>query len=273
MRELKIIAVILMFVAAATDSWAASVDGITLNWNSAGSGAQAVIFVHGWTCDDTSWQGQVQAISQKYRVITLDLPGHGKSGSPKDGRFSMNLFARAVEAVRSEAKVEKAVLVGHSMGTPVIREYALMYPQRVAGLVLVDGLIQIPGMARPAMLPMTGFVGLAAREMLVRSFFGPKTSPELQQKILKMTMGTKEATADGAMTATWDPSTWKDDAISVPVLGVYADKSTVANPAAMKRLYPNLEYHEIPETGHFLMMERPEEFNRLLVEFLAKLKY
>jgi pimeloyl-ACP methyl ester carboxylesterase len=205
MRELKIIAVILMLVAAATDSWAASVDGITLNWNSAGSGAQAVIFVHGWTCDDTSWQGQVQAISQKYRVITLDLPGHGKSGSPKDGRFSMNLFARAVEAVRSEAKVEKAVLVGHSMGTPVIREYALMYPQRVAGLVLVDGLIQIPGMARPAILPMTGGAGLAAREMLVRSFFGPKTSPELQQKILKMTMGTKEATADGAMTATWDP--------------------------------------------------------------------
>lgn len=272
MRKLEITAAIVMFVAAAPASWASSVDGITLNWSSAGSG-QAVIFVHGWTCDDTSWQGQVQAVSQKYRVITLDLPGHGKSGSPKDGRFSMDLFARAVEAVRSEAKVEKAVLVGHSMGTPVIRQYALMYPQRVAGLVLVDGLIQVRGMARPVMLPMTGEIGLAARQRIVRSFFGPKISPELQQKILGMTMGTKEATADGAMTATWDQSTWKDDAISVPVLGVYADKSTIANRDAMKRLYPNLDYHEIPETGHFLMMERPEEFNRLLLEFLTKLKY
>ena len=60
----------------------------------------------------------MQAVSQKYRVITLDLPGHGKSGSPKDGRFSMDLFARAVEAVRSEAKVEKAGWSATAWGRP-----------------------------------------------------------------------------------------------------------------------------------------------------------
>ena len=78
---------------------------------------------------------------QKYRVITLDLPGHGKSDPPKNGMFSMTVFARAVEAVRAEAKVDKVVLVGHSMGTPVIREYARLYPKHVAGLVPVDGLL------------------------------------------------------------------------------------------------------------------------------------
>jgi pimeloyl-ACP methyl ester carboxylesterase len=107
---MTIVTAILAFIGAAT-AWAATVDGINLHYTSSGSGSQTVIFVHGWTCDETSWQGQVPAIGQKYRVITVDLPGHGKSGSPKDGRFSMQLFARAVEAVRSEAKAEKVVLL------------------------------------------------------------------------------------------------------------------------------------------------------------------
>ena len=139
-----------------------------------------------------------------HRVITMDLPGHGKSDLPKDGKFSMEQFARAVEAVRAEAKVERAVLVGHSMGTPVIRMYALIYPARVAGLVLVDGLVQVAGAAPPfTPPPMLGKEGLQAREKMVRGMFGPATTPPLQEHILKMMLGTKEATAAGAMTATW----------------------------------------------------------------------
>ena len=102
--------------------------------------------------------------------------------------------------------------------------------------------------------------------------FSQATSADLQQQILKMTMSTSEATANGAFAATWDQSTWKNDVITVPVLGVYADRSAVANGDGMNRLYSNLEYHEIPGTGHFLMMEKPEEFNRLLLGFLAKVK-
>jgi pimeloyl-ACP methyl ester carboxylesterase len=98
---------------------AAAVDGANVHWTSNGTAKQAVILVHGWTCDESSWDAQVPVLSQKYRVITLDLPGHGKSDPPKDGKFSMTVFARAVEAVRAEAKVDKVVLVGHSMGTPV----------------------------------------------------------------------------------------------------------------------------------------------------------
>src|SRR5438552_8119945 len=120
-----------LFVARAVS--AASVDGARVQWTSEGTGGQTVIFVHGWTCDATSWNAQAPVMSQKYRVITLDLPGHGKSGSPTSGKLSMELFARAVEAVRNEANVDRVVLVGHSMGTPVIRQYALMYPQRGFG--------------------------------------------------------------------------------------------------------------------------------------------
>jgi len=261
----------ILFVARAAS--AATVDGATLHWTSKGSGSQTVIFVHGWTCDDTSWNAQVPVISKQYRVITLDLPGHGQSGSPTSGKFSMELFARAVEAVRSEAKVDRAVLVGHSMGTPVIRQYALMYPKRVSALVLVDGLVQVPngapGFTPP---PMTGEAGLKAREKMVRGMFSAATPVPVQQHILEMMMGTPEATANGAMSATWDSSQWKADPVTVPVLGVYADKSGLANREGMKRIYPTVEYHEIPGTNHFLMMEKPDEFNRLLSAFLATIK-
>jgi sigma-B regulation protein RsbQ len=262
-----------IFFIAVGSAAAATVDGINIHWTSSGNGP-ALIFVHGWTCDETSWQSQAQAFGKRYRVVTLDLPGHGKSGAPKDGKFSMDLFARAVEAVRSEAKIERAVLVGHSMGTPVIREYALMYPKRVAGLVLADGLVLVVGEGSPFPIPsLTGPEGLKVREGIIRGMFGSTATPALQKHILQMMMGASEATASGAMTATWDASWWKNDVVSVPVLGIYAEKSALANREGMKRLYPNIEYHEIAGTGHFLMMEKPQEFNRLLSDFLTKVKF
>jgi pimeloyl-ACP methyl ester carboxylesterase len=260
---------LLTSVAAARPALAATVDGAKVHWTSTGSGP-AIIFVHGWTCDESSWQSQVPAFSQRYRVITLDLPGHGKSDMPKDGKFSMELFARAVEAVRSEAKVERAVLVGHSMGTPVIRQYATMFPSRVAALVLVDGLVQIAGGASGfTPPPMIGAEGVKARENMVRGMFGPATTPQLQAHILKMMMGTKEATAAGAMSATWDSSWVKNDPIAVPVLAVYAARP-LASREAISRIFPKVEYHEIAGSAHFLMMEKPDEFNQLLTTFLGK---
>ena len=266
-------AVLLLSVFAAAPAAAATVDGIDIHWTSRGSGPQTIIFVHGWTCDETSWQGQVSELSKQFRVITLDLPGHGKSGSPKDGRFSMALFARAVEAVRADAKVERAVFAGHSMGTPVIRQYAVMYPQRVAGLVIVDGLVQLAGVP-PGFKPatFTGEAGLKAREKMVRSMFGSLTTPRLQDQILKMMLGAKEATANGAMQATFDPSWVTNDPIRVPALAVYADGPGLAPRETVLKIFPNAEYRQLPGTAHFLMMEKPQEFNRLVADFVAKLK-
>ncbi len=272
MRRSMIVATVLGALVSGAPAWSATVDGINIHWTSTGNGPNAVIFVHGWTCDSTSWQYQVPAISQQYRVITLDLPGHGQSESPNGGRFSMEIFARAVEAVRSEAEIDEAVLVGHSMGTPVIRQYTLMYPERVAGLVLVDGLVQLAGTAPVARPRMIGAEGQRMREGIARGM-ASTAPPEVQDQILKMMLGTSEATADGAMVATWDQSSWTNDVVSVPALGVYAGMSSVANPDGLKRLYSQLEYHVIPGTGHFLMMEKPQEFNRLLSDFLAKLDY
>jgi len=264
-------------VAPAT---AASVDGIPLHWTSAGAGPQTLMLVHGWTCDDSSWSGQVPALTGKYRVLTLDLPGHGRSGRLEAAKFSMDLFARAVEAVRAEAGVDRLVLVGHSMGTPVIRQYARLYPQHVTALVIVDGVVALGAPPRPGVQPaqapvperMKGPDGPKNREAMIRGMFTPATPKPLQEHVLKMMMAAPEATAYGAMVATFDPAIWKDDVLTIPVLGIYADKSGLANPAATKKIFPAFEYHEIPGTGHFVMLEKPKEFNQLLTQFVETIK-
>jgi pimeloyl-ACP methyl ester carboxylesterase len=259
----------------ATPLLAATIDGIPLHFTATGRGPATVIFVHGWTCDETSWSEQVPAVAARYRMVTVDLPGHGQSGSPKDGKLSMDLFARAVEAVRAELKPGRVVLVGHSMGTPVIVQFARLYPQHTAAMVFVDGVVTLG--ARLGSKPNTewtrGAQGLKNREANTRGMFSASTTPELQSKILKMMLGAPEQTAASAMEAMYEPSIWKGDPIALPILAIYADKSGLASRAYMKTQYPNLEYTEIPGTGHFLMLEKPAEFNRLLLAFLDKQKF
>jgi pimeloyl-ACP methyl ester carboxylesterase len=270
--RLALAAVVLGLVSVGAD--AATVDGIKLHTSSTGRG-KAIIFVHGWTCDDTSWAEQVPVLSQDFRVVTLDLPGHGSSGSPSDGRFSMDLFARAVEAVRAESRADKVVLVGHSMGTPVIRQYARLYPDHVAGLVLVDGVVLVPGEATPPVQAslLSGPEGLQAREAIIKSMFTPSTPPALQQQILKMMLAAPAATASGAMLATFDPSNWNDDVMTMPVLAIYAEKSQLGRPGYLKKIFTRVEYVEITGTGHFVMMEKPNEFNQLLTRFINRVNY
>src|SRR5580658_1933380 len=152
---------------------AATVDGVQIHSSSAGKGPKTVILVHGWTCDETAWSEQVPVLSKKYRVLTLDLPGHGKTGAPADGKLSMDLFARAVDAVRAEANADRVVLVGHSMGTAVVVQYARLYPQHVSALVFVDGLVTLGADRRRAPDPNTvgGPDGHKYRETMIRGMF------------------------------------------------------------------------------------------------------
>jgi pimeloyl-ACP methyl ester carboxylesterase len=250
---------------------AATVDGIKIHSSSSGKGPKTVILVHGWTCDETTWNSQVPELAKQYRVLTLDLPGHGQSGSPKNGKLSMDLFARAVEAVRKDSKADRVVVVGHSMGTPVVMQYARLYPQHTAAMVFVDGVVALSGGFKPPdPAQMNGAEGLKTRETIIRSMFSASTTPDMQKHILSMMLAAPESTAWGAMQATFDPAVWKDDVFTQPVLGLYADHSSAHNADYMKTHFPNMDYEEIPGTGHFLMMEKPEEFNRLLIAFLDK---
>jgi pimeloyl-ACP methyl ester carboxylesterase len=249
----------------------AMIDGAKINFAVSGKGDKTVVFVHGWTCDATTWSKQIPTVAGRFQVVALDLPGHGKSGMPK-GAFSMDLFAKTVEGVRRDVHVDKMILVGHSMGTSVIRRYAKLFPQHVAAMVVVDGSVLTRPENAERVKSFQGSDASKARLEFIRSMFSSATKPDLRARIEKMMMTPSDVTAAGAMAALGEINNWKDDVISAPVLGIYAENSRRANREVLSRIFPSFEYAEIPGTGHFLMLEKPEEFNRVLIAFLDKLQ-
>ena len=268
---MKILSLLLVPLALS----AASVDGLKVHYTSAGSGARTVFLIHGYTCDETSWSEQAP-VAKQYRVVTVDLPGHGKSDVPKVEQFSMDLFARAIEAVRTEIGVNRVVLAGHSMGTPVVLKYAHNYPEHTIALVFVDGLMPTANpseaSAKQQGQAMGGPDGRKGREAMLGAFFNTASTPAIQAKVKTMMLSAPEATAVGAMIATREPAGQTTEIPNVPILGVYAGRPLAAKEIVQSR-FPQTEYVQIPGTGHFLMMEEPAKFNELLLGFLAKQKF
>jgi sigma-B regulation protein RsbQ len=254
---------------------AASVDGLKIHYTSTGSGARTVFLIHGYTCDETSWSEQAP-ITKQYRVVTVDLPGHGKSDVPKVEQFSMDLFARAIEAVRTEIGVNRVVLAGHSMGTPVVLKYAHNYPEHTIALVFVDGLMPTAdpseASAKQQGQAMGGPGGRTVREAMIGGFFNTASTPAIQGKVRNMMLSAAEATAVGAMIATREPAGQTTEIPNVPILGVYAGRPLATKEIVQSR-FPATEYVQIQGTGHFLMMEEPAKFNEFLLGFLAKQKF
>ncbi len=267
----RLLLALVIGVLLAAPAHAASVNGLAIKSSSAGAG-RTIIFVHGWTCDSSSWDGQVPAFSKDYRVITLDLPGHGQTGAPADGKLSMALFADAVEAVRAEAGADKVVLVGHSMGVVVIRQYAIMHPEHVAGLVAVDGPLDLrafPPEIAKSMPDVTGPNGIEARKTMIKSLFVATTPQALQARIMTMMLTPSAQMAAQAQAAMFDPAIRGPDVITAPALSVYAGGGFFTVDPAVKERLPRWEGVKLAGTGHFVMMEKPAEFNQLLRDFLT----
>src|SRR2546423_10637843 len=137
----------------------ATLAGNRIHYQSYGKGREALVLIHGWTCNLDSWRDQVSDFAKRNRVIAIDLPGHGQSDKPQV-TYSMDYFARAVDAVMRDAKVKRAVLVGHSMGTPVARQFYRKYPEKTLAIVIVDG-------------PLRPFGDKAMMDRLIAGFRGP----------------------------------------------------------------------------------------------------
>jgi pimeloyl-ACP methyl ester carboxylesterase len=260
---LAVAALLLPLVASA-----AEVDGGKIHFTQSGTASKTIVFVHGWTCNESSWSAQVPAFEKDYRVVTIDLPGHGRSEFPRDKALSLDIFARAVEAVREEVKADKVILVGHSMGAAVIGQYAVKYPQHVAALVAVDGPLIFGGTPRATNVDrFKGEAGLQARENMINGMTATCTA-EVKDKIKKMMLtDASERTAVEAMQAMSGPRD-TGGPFDFPGLGIYAGKRNRTAPAQL----PNCKIVEMEGVGHFLMLEKPEEFNKLLGEFLGTVK-
>ncbi|MFZ0660538.1 MAG: alpha/beta hydrolase [Candidatus Binataceae bacterium] len=113
----------------------ASINGISIAYRDRGSGA-AVVFVHGHPFDQSMWDPQLAALSWKYRTITLDLRGYGKSEVPNVNATTVETMAADIKSLLDHLGIQKTVVVGLSMGGQVAMAFADLFPERLAGLVL-----------------------------------------------------------------------------------------------------------------------------------------
>ena len=256
-----------------TPSRFAPYQGIRLHYKSLGLGTTAVVFVHGLNGDMTLWRGQVPAVDGRVRAIFLDLPGFGRSDKP-DVTYSMEYFAGAVAAVVQAAGVQRVVLVGHSMGTPVIRQYYRRFPAKVIALVAVDGpLRSVFGDTAETRQFLARFEGVDFAANIGEMFnglIGPTADTTVRTAIWHAALGVPQRVAVSALRELVSPAIWRDDPIQVPVLAVMAPRPgwTPEYVSYVKRLAPDIRYEALTGVGHFLMLERPEVFNALLLDFL-----
>lgn len=239
-----------------------------------GSGDEALVLVHGWACDHTVWSLQLEgALPQRARVLAVDLPGHGRSDAPEI-EYSMDLFADAIAAVMDDAGVERAVLVGHSNGTPTVRQFYRRHGDRTLAVVAVDGALKsFFEEDDPALAAWREQVLSPDYKELTAGFIDGLTygmSEELVASVKEAMLATPQHVMLGDLEAGVDPAIWGDDPIDVPVLCVMAESPfwSAEYEAYVRDLCPRLDYVVLSGVSHFLMMHEPEEFETALLTFL-----
>ena len=263
----------------------ANFDGIKVAYLETGKpDAPVLVFVHGWSCDFTFWRLQVAEFAKSYRVIAVDLPGFGRSGKPQDKAYTLEFFAKALHAVLQDAKVNSPVLIGHSMGTGVIRQYLISYPGTVRAVVNVDGAyVRIPETQEARASFEAAMNGMVAsfegpeRKEAVRQFvettFNGKTPKPLQDEIMSVMPVADVHAANSSLRELMRLDQWKERIFDVPCLALFAKQDTLPpdNEAYMRTVFPRLTYELWDDTGHYLMLEKPERFNAVLGKFFKTL--
>jgi pimeloyl-ACP methyl ester carboxylesterase len=282
-RSASLLSALLLVSAAAAqqkpansqgESRSASLDGTRIHYQSYGKGNEALVLIHGWSCNLDYWRDQIPDFQKRNRVIAVDLPGHGQSDKPQLV-YSMDFFARAVDAVLHDAGVKRAVLMGHSMGTPIVRQFYRKYPKQTLAIVIVDGALRPFGdkkMVDGLIASLRGPNYKEAGAQMLAQLAGPQLSPELKERIQASFLNTPQYVLVSAMEGMADDSIWGQDKINVPVIAVLA-KSPFW-PADTEQFYrsiaPNLDFQMWEGAGHFLMMEKPKQFNEAVIAFLDK---
>jgi pimeloyl-ACP methyl ester carboxylesterase len=261
--------------AAAEDRTALAPDGVTISYRAEGAGEPAFVFVHGWACDRSHWDGAIAALAPSRRILAVDLAGHGRSGANRKA-WTIAAFGADVAAVLDKERIRKAVLIGHSMGGSAIVEAARLRPGVALALIGVD---TFKDLTRPVYgrddvdaylrLYQPDYAGFA--ESVVRSMFRPETDPALADRIVKGMLRTPVPASLGALAA---------DMLYSPIGALTALRKPMAaincdmTPTVLegnRRVVPSFVLKTMHGVDHFLMLEAPAEFARVLEETIREL--
>lgn len=252
-----------------------SADGIAIKYEVFGKGEPALVFVHGWCCDRTYWEKQIPYFSKHYKVVTLDLAGHGESAMGRK-KYTLQAFGEDVAAVVKNLDLKKVILIGHSMGGPITALAAPKLPNRVIGVVGVDTFNNIEfklteEMKNMFIKPLREDFVKATRNFINMYMFTADADPVLKDKILKDMSSSPPEVGIGAMEEMFkEDMPAALDGAKVPVHCINSDQFPT-NVESIKRHTVSFKMKILPKTGHFLMLEKPAEFNKLLHDTVKEL--
>ena len=269
------------------------IEGTPVNYVDVGSPGlhDPVVLVHGLGGQWQNWLENIPRLAQERRVLALDLPGHGLTPEPADGKISISGYGRCVDAFCEKLGLGKVDVVGNSMGGFVAAEVAIQFPQRVSRLVLVSaaGISSADALQRPVLLFGRVAAAIATntaarhRRLAARpitrhsSLLLVARHPRLLKPDLAYEGFFKGAGKDGfddALRACLDYD-FRDRLpdVKVPTLIVWGEKDSiipVRDADEFERLIEDSRKVVMKDTGHIPMAERPQAFNDVLVEFLAE---
>jgi pimeloyl-ACP methyl ester carboxylesterase len=249
-------------------------DGVAIAYKMTGSGQPALVFIHGWMCNQSFWLPQVDEFASTHTVVTIDLAGHGQSGMARDG-WPLMAFGSDVQTVVEHLGLERVILVGHSMGAPVALEAARLMPDRVVGVVAADSLHDADWKLDHEQ--KAGFLaaweqdwpGTCAR--FVGSMFPNSADPALVKRVHDDMCGGDADIGIALMRQFLDYDLGAAlEAVDVPVRCINST-ANVTNLEANRARHADFDVVTMDGVGHFLMMERPEAFNQHLREIVAEI--
>jgi len=248
-------------------------DGTTLRYDETGSGAPAIVFVHGWCCNRTNWRDQVPTFSRSHRVLALDQRGHGESDKP-DQDYTIAGFVDDLAWFIRDRGLERPVIVGHSMGGVIALNLVRKHPELARAIVMIDS----PSTPLPEALQPVADSTLAAfqtplykqtAEGFARSLFFNEQSPkELVEEIVPSLIEAPQRLMHTALADLLSPASLEPGPVGVPALYIRA-ATNYAPEGAQEERYPGIEVAHV-DAAHFLQMEKPAETNVIIDAFLAK---
>jgi pimeloyl-ACP methyl ester carboxylesterase len=246
--------------------------GIKLAYEDRGEGEPALVFVHGWTCNRSFFAPQAEHFSQRHRVVSVDLRGHGKSDKPQ-AAYPIAAYADDIAYMIEQLGLGKAVAVGHSMGGLAVLQLAALYPDRVAAIVMIDPARFVSSPEHRAVIEAV----LAAmeagnqeprRQLISNCFFKPTFDRKLAEEVLAVMMATPCHVAVNAMRGIHD-----FDALSVaaqckvPALHLAATPPLNPPPLMSEWLLTVVNGWTVG-AGHFCQLEVPGQVNAMIEGFL-----
>lgn len=256
------------------------VNNIQLAYNDTGSGP-AIVLIHGYPFNRSMWTEQVSLLNDRFRVVTLDLRGHGESES-STGASTMKLMAEDVAALMDEIGIERAVVGGLSMGGYVTLAFHQLFPERVEKLLLADTRAQADteeGKATRAeqvqQILADGMAGIV--NAMLPKLLSPETvskRPDVVKRVRDMMIHTSPAGAAAALRgmAEREDQTGRLAQIKVPTLIVVGKEDPITPVADSQKMHERIAGSQlvvIENASHVSNIEQPEQFNRAFNEFLG----